>query len=256
MGARIVVSFEGAIVAEVELDKPVTVVGRHPACDIWIDHPAVSGRHMLFRLVNRTVYIEDLASTNGTKVNGIATSHQVVHHLDLVEVGKHKLHFFDDTLLTGAVGDLESTVHTDFERTMLAEHVPAPATAPARREAQDLSRTLAIPRDPALREAAASEPVRARGEAQPRGALALKVVAGARRGELIALDQANTMLGAAGSDTALVVKRGQGFFLARFGGGNAPRLNGRELPPGAHALAPKDVVDVGRLRYEVVQAVS
>ena len=50
MGARVVVSFEGAIVAEVELDKPVTVVGRHPACDIWIDHPAVSGRHMLFRV--------------------------------------------------------------------------------------------------------------------------------------------------------------------------------------------------------------
>jgi pSer/pThr/pTyr-binding forkhead associated (FHA) protein len=250
LAARVVVSFEGAIVAEVELDKPVTVVGRHPACDIWIDHPAVSGRHMLFRVVNRTVYIEDLASTNGTKVNGIATGHQVVHHLDLIEVGKHKLHFFDDSLLRGAVGDLESTVHTDFERTMLAAHVPAPA-APARREAQDLSRTMAIAHDPAQR-----EPARARDEAQPKGALALKVVAGARKGELIALDQANTMLGAAGSDTALVVKRGQGFFLARFGGGNAPRLNGRELPAGAHALAPKDVVDVGGLRYEVVQAVS
>ncbi|MGZ5103796.1 MAG: FHA domain-containing protein [Usitatibacter sp.] len=250
MGARVVVSFEGAIVAEVELDKPVTVVGRHPACDVWIDHPAISGRHMLFRVVNHTVYVEDLASTNGTKVNGITTSHQVVHHLDLIEVGKHKLHFFEDALLSGTVGDLDKTVHTDFERTMLAAHVPAPAPAAAapRREADDLSRTMAIPRDPALREPAES------AFAQPRAMLALKVVAGPRRGEVIALDQANTMLGVSGSDTALVVKRGQGFFLARFGGGNAPRLNGRELPPGAHALAPKDVVDVGGFRYEVVQA--
>lgn len=255
MGARVVVSLEGAIVAEVALEKAVTVVGRHPACDIWIDHPAVSGRHMLFRQVNRTVYVEDLASTNGTKVNSIATGHQVVHHLDLIEVGKHKLHFFDDTLLTGSVGDLEKTVHTDFERTMLASHLPSPAPAaePARPVKEDLSRTMAIPRDPALRAGASHEAVRTREEAPAKEILALRVVAGARSGDVIALDQANTMLGAAGTDTALVVKRGDGFFIARFGGGNAPRLNGRDLPPGAHAIAPQDVVDVGASRYEVIR---
>ena len=61
MAARVVLSLDDAIVLEVSLDKPVTVVGRHPTCDIVIDHPAVSGRHMLFRQVNRTVYVEDLA---------------------------------------------------------------------------------------------------------------------------------------------------------------------------------------------------
>jgi pSer/pThr/pTyr-binding forkhead associated (FHA) protein len=256
VGARVVVSLEGAIVAEVELEKAVTVVGRHPACDVWIDHPAISGRHMLFRLVNRTVYVEDLASTNGTKVNGIATSHQVVHHLDLIEVGKHKLHFFDDTLLAGSVGNLDKTVHTDFERTMLASHVPSPAPVPVPSpgsDGEDLSRTMAIPRDPALRSGAVQEAVRTREEAPAKEALALRVVGGTRKGEVIALDQANTMLGASGADTALVVKRGDGYFLARFGGGNAPRLNGRDLPPGAHAIAPQDVVDVGASRYEVIR---
>ena len=68
-----------------------------------IDHPAVSLRHALFRVVNRTVYVEDLASTNGTQVNGIVASNQVMHHLDLIQVGTHKLHFFDDSLLAGAV---------------------------------------------------------------------------------------------------------------------------------------------------------
>ena len=55
MGARIVLSLEDEIVTEVELTKAVTVVGRHPACDICVDHPAISGRHMLFRMVGRTV---------------------------------------------------------------------------------------------------------------------------------------------------------------------------------------------------------
>ena len=45
--AKVVVSFEGSILTEVDLDKAVTMVGRHPACDIVLDHPAISARHML-----------------------------------------------------------------------------------------------------------------------------------------------------------------------------------------------------------------
>ena len=64
------------------------------------------------------------------RVNGISASHQVVHHLDLIEVGRHKLHFFDDELLAKGVKSLESTVQTDYERTMLAMHAPPTARQP------------------------------------------------------------------------------------------------------------------------------
>ena len=251
MAARIVVSFEDRIVSEVELTRPVTVVGRHPDCDVVIDHPAVSGRHMLLRVVNRTVYVEDLASTNGTRVNGIATSHQVVHHLDLIEVGKHRVHFFDDSMLVGRVGSLESTVLTDFERTMLAAHVSAPAApapgGPAQRDERDLSRTMAIARNPALR-MGDDEAEHANG-----AALALRVTSGERSGQLIALDRANTMIGTAGGDSALVVRRGAGYFLARFGGTHAPRLNAHDLQPGSHAIGVGDRIEVGGSRFEVIE---
>ena len=250
MGARVVVSLDGVIVSEIELSKPVTIVGRHPACDVCVDHPAISARHMLFRVEGTTVYAEDLASTNGTKVNAIAISHQVVHHLDLIEVGKHKLHFFDDALLAGSVGDLESTVLTEYERTMMVAHMPpAPGRAQARR-GDDLSRTMAIPRDPQVRLGPAQEAVRT-GETPAAGMLALRVTAGARKGEIIALEQANTLIGVAGSDSALVVKRGARHFLARFSG-DAPRLNRAPLGPGSHALAENDVIDVGWDRFEVI----
>lgn len=250
MAARIVLSFGDEIVREVELARPVTVVGRHPECDVVIEHPAVSLRHMLFRIVNRTVYVEDLASTNGTKVNGIATSHQVVHHLDLIEVGRHRMHFFDDSLLAGRVSDLESTVHTDFERTMLAAHVqvataPAPA-APVNGD-DGLSRTMAIARNPTL----AMEGV----ARVPNGAaLALRVTAGERAGQVIALDQANTMIGISGGDSALVVRRGQGYYLARFGGARPPRLNRSNLEPGSHPIGAGDLIEVGGSSFEVIQA--
>src|SRR3954469_23675612 len=109
MEARVVVSLGVSILMEVQLAKPVTVVGRHPGCDIVIDAPHVSARHMLFRVVDQTVYVEDLASTNGTVVNGVTASHQVVPPLALVEVGRHKLHVFDDSMLSNAVNNVEST---------------------------------------------------------------------------------------------------------------------------------------------------
>jgi hypothetical protein len=250
--ARVVVSLEGAIVTEVELAQPVTVVGRHPACDICIDHPAVSGRHMLFRVVNRTVYAEDLASTNGTKVNGHTTQHQVVHHLDMIEVGRHKLHFFDDELLAaGGLANLETTIHTDFEKTMIASHVPAAPARPAPRN-DDLSRTMAIPRDPGLRQGPSQESVQTDREPSTAG-LALRVLSGMHTGEVVSLEKANTMLGNAGADSALVVRRGEGYYIARFGG-NAPRLNRKELEPGAHRIAPRDMIEVGNSRYEVITA--
>jgi predicted component of type VI protein secretion system len=259
MRTRVVVSFEGQILMEVEITKPVTVVGRHPACDVVIDSPHVSGRHMLFRLVNRTVYAEDLASTNGVLVNGLAASHQVVHHLDLIEVGRHKLHFFDDSMLAGSVTDIESTVTTEFERTMLAAHLPAPAASastsaptPAGKRGQrddDIDRTKALRADRPV----ALEQSRP-GVATP--PMALKVVDGARKGEVIVLDKANTMIGTAGADTALVVKRAGKFLIARLSGQRPLKLNRRELGPGTHPLTAQDVIDVGNSRFEVILAAT
>jgi pSer/pThr/pTyr-binding forkhead associated (FHA) protein len=257
MVARVVLSLDDKVVSEFELTKPVTLVGRHPDCDIAIEHPAVSGRHMLFRLVNRTVYAEDLASTNGTRVNGLSAHHQVVHHLDVIEVGRHKLHFFEDSLLAGKVGGLENTVLTEYERTMMSQHVPDPGKPPPKPKPipqldDELDRTQFIRSDPALRLAPAQESVSTTAATLAAAALALKVLAGERRGDTIALDRANTMIGTPGADTALVVRRGDAYYLARFSGQGAPRLNRRELGPGTHRISPQDVIDVGGSTFEVV----
>src|SRR5258708_13525986 len=199
MAARVVVSRDSAIVSEVELTKPVTVVGRHPACNIVIDHPAISGRHLLLRVVERTVYVEDLASTNGTRVNGIVVDNQVLHQLDVIEVGKHKLLFFEDALLAKGVSNLENTVLTDFERTMIAAHVPEPAAGPAaKRGGEDLSRTMVLQRDPAIRFGAAQEVGRT-GEADAAPGFPLRVTHGQRRGQLTALDPPTPMRAVAGA---------------------------------------------------------
>jgi hypothetical protein len=258
MSAKVVVSLEGEILTEAQLSKPVTVVGRHPGCDIVIDAPHVSARHMLFRVVDQTVYVEDLASTNGTVVNGITANHQVVHHLDLIEVGKHKLHFFDEDMLSASVASLENTVVTEYERTMLAAHVAAAEAVPAV-TAQPAAATTAdedLDRTRMIRAYNGESPLEQSRPGAKGPPLALYILKGEGRGSVIALDKANTMIGIAGADSALVVKRAGKLLIARLGGQRPLRLNRAELGPGTHPLHERDVIDVGSTTFEVVMAAT
>ena len=161
-------------------------------------------------------------------------------------------------MLAGRVNGLESTVLTDFERTMMAAHLPAPAPEPAamqasaRRGDEDVSRTMAMPRDPSLKLGPGGAAVRTDKQAQLTPTLALRVTRGARRGETLSLERANTMIGDTGTETALVVRRGPAYYIARFAGQRAPRLNRKELGPGTHPMAAGDVIDVGGMSFEVI----
>jgi pSer/pThr/pTyr-binding forkhead associated (FHA) protein len=55
----------------VTLRKPVTVVGRSPRlCDLPLDNSSVSKLHCILVKTDGLVYMRDLGSTNGTRVNG------------------------------------------------------------------------------------------------------------------------------------------------------------------------------------------
>jgi pSer/pThr/pTyr-binding forkhead associated (FHA) protein len=252
--ARLVVSLDNAVVAEARLSRQVTVVGRHRACDIVIDHPSISGRHMLLRKVDRTYFIEDLASTNGTRVNGVAIAHQAVRHRDQIELGRHRIDFLEEELPAAQASALEKAERAESERALAAADAHAKAGKAAGHHRDDgLSRTMALQRDPTIRLGPRHEEVRTE-DANAASALALRVAQGARQGELVEFDRTNTMIGTSGGETALVVKRGRSLYLARFSGNRAPRLNHKELGPGTHPIASGDVIEVGDTVFEVIAA--
>ncbi len=86
----------------------------------------------------------------------------------------------------------------------------------------------------------------------PAQALALRVVGGENDGEVIALARANTMVGSGGADTALVVRRGRAFYLARLAGTGPMRLNGQLVGPGTHPIAPGDRIEIGGAGFEAI----
>ncbi|MBP1325576.1 pSer/pThr/pTyr-binding forkhead associated (FHA) protein [Leucobacter exalbidus] len=77
------------------LDRDVTVAGRHPAVDIFLDDVTVSRRHTEFRRKGTAFSVVDLGSLNGT----FCDSSRIDHELALndgaeVQIGKYRFTFF------------------------------------------------------------------------------------------------------------------------------------------------------------------
>jgi pSer/pThr/pTyr-binding forkhead associated (FHA) protein len=94
---KMIVSIDGVVIKEVQLTKERTTLGRRPYNDIVIDNLAVSGEHAVFQMTGHQVHLEDLNSTNGTYVNGKAARKQLLQNGDIVEVGKYRIKFADDS---------------------------------------------------------------------------------------------------------------------------------------------------------------
>ncbi len=116
---KLIVSIDGVVVKEVQLTKDRTTLGRRPYNDIVIDNLAVSGEHAVMQMSGAEVHLEDLASTNGTYVNGKAIKKQQLAHNDTIEVGKHKIKF------------LSEPAGASFEKTMMIRSPAATPAAPA-----------------------------------------------------------------------------------------------------------------------------
>src|ERR1700687_253099 len=119
--AKLILSVDGQVLKEYTLSKERTLIGRKPHNDIQIDNLAVSGEHAAIITILNDSFIEDLGSTNGTMVNGKPVKKHFLQNNDVVEIGKHKLKYFNDapTAATAA----------DFEKTMIIRN-PAQAAPP------------------------------------------------------------------------------------------------------------------------------
>jgi len=99
--SKLILSVESVVLETFPLDLDVMIIGRNSSCDIKIDDDAVSGEHFMITLVKcdyledfKDAFIEDLGSTNGTKVNDkpLTTKYHLKHH-DRIKIGRHVFSF-------------------------------------------------------------------------------------------------------------------------------------------------------------------
>lgn len=76
------------------LDTDVTLAGRHPNADIFLDDVTVSRKHVHFVREGKKFEVKDLASLNGTYLNGRRVDSVVLTDGDEVAIGKFKLTFY------------------------------------------------------------------------------------------------------------------------------------------------------------------
>ncbi|WP_057832096.1 FHA domain-containing protein [Colwellia sp. TT2012] len=95
-------SVEDVIINKWPLVEGVLLIGRASSNDIQINDAAVSSKHA--RLITEPdpyidgqliTYIEDLASTNGTELNGNKVSRERLNHDDMVTIGFNQFQLID-----------------------------------------------------------------------------------------------------------------------------------------------------------------
>ena len=70
------------------------VIGRDPACGVWLDQPGVSRRHARVVVTDDVAQIEDLGSKNGTFVGDLAiTGPRQLCDADIIQVGSVDLKY-------------------------------------------------------------------------------------------------------------------------------------------------------------------
>ena len=108
--AKLILSVDGQVLKEHTLSKERTLIGRKPHNDIQIDNLAVSGEHAAIITILNDSFIEDLGSTNGTMVNGKPIKKHFLQNNDVIEIGKHKLKYFNDAPTAATAADFEKTM--------------------------------------------------------------------------------------------------------------------------------------------------
>src|SRR6202171_5761498 len=241
--ANLIRSVDGQVLKEYPLSKERPPTGPNPHNDVQIDNLAVSGEHAAIITILNDSFIEDLGSTNGTMVNGKPVKKHFLQNNDVVEIGKHKLKYFNDapTAATAAA----------FEKTMIIRN-PAKAAPPPPKADPGMgdTQTNLKPMAPEAPKPAAPAPAPAPGGAGGLREAVIQVLSGAAAGRTLDLTKNLTTIGKPGLQVAVITKRPNGYFITHVEGATYPTLNGASLGAQAHALGDHDLIEIAGVKME------
>src|SRR2546422_3571729 len=254
--AKLILSMDNLVLKEIALAKERTTIGRKPHNDIQIDNLAVSGEHAVIVTILQDSFLEDLGSTNGTVVNGQPIKKHFLQNSDIIELGKYKLKYVNETVTGQAKA-------ADFEKTMVLRPGPVRAATPAPAPPAAAVPPVAAPvaaaaaagaknfGDTVAGQSATAPPVAPPKPAPaPQKNAALQLLSGANAGKELDLTKPLTTLGKPGVQVAVITRRPQGFFITHVEGASFPVVNGKTLDAQAHSLNDHDVIELAGVKME------
>ena len=222
---RLIVSVDGVVLRDVVLRQGRTTLGRHPDNDVVLSDRAVSAKHAVFVRDYRVgvVEIEDLDSTNGTRVNGLRMHTQVLQSGDLIDVGSARICF----LVDGDLAEPDGAMHGSKDA------VELPGTNHAHGATADAAFDSGGAPVPALPGAG------------------LKLISGYDESDLD-LVKVVTTIGRLGVAVAAIIRRQQGYVIHKLDGNDEAFLNESPLSSNPQPLCHGDRVSLAGTVYEFI----
>lgn len=261
MAAKIILSMDGVVLQEYALSKERMTIGRKPHNDIVIDNLAVSGEHAAVVTIQNDSFLEDLDSTNGVMVNGIATKKHFLQNNDVIEIGKYKIKYLND--------QPSQTSAADFERTMVLRAPVRPAagkpgltttqaipTVVTSEDALDATGKFSAtgPLSGPLAKAAALASTGAGAAPDkptaPQRPAVVQILNGPNVGKELELVKNLTTLGKPGVQVAVLARRPHGYFLTHVEGVTFPVVNGESIGENLRQLNDHDIIELAGVKME------
>jgi pSer/pThr/pTyr-binding forkhead associated (FHA) protein len=214
--AKLVLTLEGKVINHYFIDKPCLTIGRGAGNDIVINDPLLSREHARIVSIGEDEIVEDLQSSNGTRINGSPLVRQILQHRDIIELGNHQLRYMSSRIASDV----------DFERTMMIQTLPRQAEAGGDAPIFDVP----VARSAKTRFQEGS----------------VTVLAGSRpytTDQIVRLDRVVTTFGVPGEQLVVLTRRPQGVFLTHVEGSRFPRVNRQSVGETPHLLRDGDLIE-------------
>ncbi len=236
--ARLVLTLNGSYFNEYALTHAKTTIGRKSSNDIHLDNLAISGEHAIIVKQGEDFFLEDLNSTNGTRINSTIVKKQVLKNDDVIELGRFNLTFLNNESSAGADA---------FEKTMMVH----PSSLGINHSLQHNQKSMSAPvhRDVSSTHIS-SKPLASRDSVSPISIGKIQVLSGSSTGRELVLNKTLTTLGKTGVQVAVITKRPNGYFITHVEGKALPMVNGVSTGMQGRELLDHDVIELAGVKME------
>jgi pSer/pThr/pTyr-binding forkhead associated (FHA) protein len=241
MMAKLILTLDGSYLNEYTLSHPQTTIGRKSTNHIHLDNLAISGSHAVILKHGNDFFVEDMNSTNGTRLNNAIVRKQLLKNEDVIELGRFHLTFLDNATSNTAVA---------FEKTMMV-HPSVFNTNSHQPYAHPEQGQVSASISPNVARSHFSK-VQSKIEAVAERTLVgkIQVLNGSSSGRELVLNKALTTLGKPGVQVAVITKRPNGYFITHVEGRVLPVVNGTSAGVQACALADHDVIELAGVKMK------
>jgi pSer/pThr/pTyr-binding forkhead associated (FHA) protein len=244
--AKLILSMDGLVLKEIELDRERITIGRRPYNDIQINNLAISGEHAVIVTILNDSFLEDQNSTNGTLVNGKPIKKRVLHHNDVISMGKYTLKFLK--------------VPNEAQRLTEEKRIEmdVPLIGYSRRGQDGVASDVGIASSIGAATAfsasvSTDDPIQATTvvvstASETNAQAVLCILSGSNKGKEFPLVKSSTSLGKPGIQVANITRQPQGHVLSHVEGVRKPNVNGAPIGDEGQLLGSGDEIEISGVR--------